>query len=325
MSNAIVRQTGDGSVVADNIWQFRLGAVPLVLGLVAGASAALLAARALGRARRAPDGPPPTSPPTPRSWPVVFAHRGGRYLVPEDTVEGFAETLRRFGDVVLELDVHATADGVVVVLHDDTVDRTTDGTGAVAEMTLAELQELDAGYRFSPDGRNFPWRGRGVRVPTLAEVYRQFPGRPVNVEVKGGRSGIEEAVWRVVEAAGAADRTLVVTTSGAAIRRFRRASGNRVATAASVGEFVLYRALGVIGLADLQNRRFQALQPPDTWRGVRVTTPGLVRRAHDDGLRVDVWTVDEEADVRRLLGWGVDGIMTDRPDVLARVLGRVPA
>ncbi|MFH5822238.1 glycerophosphodiester phosphodiesterase [Georgenia sp. AZ-5] len=314
MSNAIIKQTGAGAVVADNIWELRLGAGPFLLGLVAGAAGAMLAARMSGRTVRA-------KPPTPTGWPVNFAHRGGRKVVPENTVEGFREAMR-CGEIVVELDVQLSADGAVVVIHDDRVDRTTDGTGLVAAKTLAELQALDAGYRFTPDdGATFPWRGRGVRIPTLEEIYREFPDRPVNIELKGQRPGVEQAAWRVIEAAGAQDRTLVVASSGALIKRFRQVSGNAVATASSRGELVAFRALSMVRLGRVYDTPFQAVQPPDTYKGLPITTQGLVRAAHDSGLRIDVWTVDEVPDMRRLLRWGVDGIMTDRPDVLARVLG----
>jgi len=107
------------------------------------------------------------------------------------------------GAGVLELDVHTTADGRVVVIHDDVVDRTTDGTGAVREMTLAELKRLDAGYRFTRDrGATFPFRGEGVGIPTLEEVYDEFGDVPINIEIKGERPGIEEALWRIIESAG---------------------------------------------------------------------------------------------------------------------------
>src|SRR5690606_36966376 len=112
-----------------------------------------------------------------------------------------------------------------------------------------------------------------------------------------------------------------VTDSGAAIGRFRTVSRGTVATGASIGEFVLFRVLSLLRLGRLYDCPFQALQPPDTYKGIRVVTPGLVHAAHQRGLRVDVWTIDEEEDMRRLLDWGVDGIMTDRPDILARVLG----
>lgn len=311
MSNAIVKQSGEGSVVADQLWQFRLGALPFAAGLLAGVALARRAAETAPRGGRAP---------TPSGWPVNFAHRGGVDIVPENTVEGFREATA-LGPVVLELDAQLTADGAVVVIHDERVDRTTDGTGAVGGMTLARLQELDAGYRFTPDGgTTYPWRGRGVRVPTLETVYREFPEHMVNIELKGDRPGTEAAVWRVVEAAGAEARTLVVGSDRRSIERFRAASRGRVATAASIAEFVPFWLLGLVGLARFAPTPFQALQPPDSYRGLRVVTPRLIRTAHRHGLRVDVWTVDDESDMRRLLAWGVDGIMTDRPDVLARVL-----
>ena len=259
-------------------------------------------------------------PATPSGWPVSFAHRGGAKVVPENTIEGFREGLG-MGDAVIETDVHASADGAVVVIHDPSVDRTTDGTGLVAEKTLVELQALDAAHNFTPDGGStFPWRGRGVRIPTLEALYQAFPDRAINVELKGHRAGFEEAVLRVIEAAGGQSRTLVVTDRRAAIRRFRRASKGTVATAASIVELAVFWILTLLHLSDLYNPRFQALQPPEKYKGVRILTRRLVREAHRRGLRIDVWTIDEESAMRRLLGFGVDGIVTDRPDVLAKVL-----
>ena len=313
MSNAIIKQ-GDASLVADNIWEFRLTAGSFFLGGLAGAVVGLLVGRL---AFRQPD---PPRPPTPAGWPVSFAHRGGAKVVPENTIEGFRQGLD-MGDAVIELDVHASADGAVVVIHDPTVDRTTDGTGPVAEKTLAELQALDAAYNFTPDGgASYPWRGRGVRIPTLEEVYRTFPDRPINIELKGQRPGIEDEVYRVIEAVGGQDRTLVVTDRRAPIRRFRRASRGTVATAGSIEEFAVFWTLSLLHLSDLYDPPFQALQPPERYKGVRIVTRRLVREAHRRGLRVDVWTIDEEPAMRRLLSFGVDGIMTDRPDILAGVL-----
>jgi len=311
VSNAIIKQQGHRPVVADNVWN--LGAAPLLVGAVVG-SVATAAVSARVRRARAP------RPPTPTGWPIAFLHRGGAKVVPEDTVEGFREGLAMI-DGVVELDAHTSADGLVVVIHDQTVDRTTDGTGPVAEKSLAELQQLDAGYRFTRDnGTTHPWRGRGVTIPTLERIYAEFPDRPVNIEIKGERSGTEAAIWRVIEAAGAAERTLVVSDSHARIRRFRRVSGGRVATATSAAEVVTYWLTHLLRLGVLLHPPYQAVQPPERIKGLRIVTPRFVRQAHARGLRVDVWTIDDEPAMRRLLGFGVDGIMTDRPDVLARVL-----
>ena len=310
MSNFIIRQEGSSSVVADNIWEFRLGAGSLLLSALAGAFVALYLERRdkLGaRAMR------------PKGWSTNIAHRGGTRIAPENTLVGFRKGLE-VGAGVLELDVHASADGHVVVIHDETVDRTTDGTGPVREMTLPEIKELDAGHTFHPDGGDsYPYRNRGVTVPTLEEVYREFPEVPINVEIKGTRPGIEEAVLRVIEDAGAEDRTLVVSEKHATIRRFREVSGGRVATGSSTREIATFYLVSHLRLSGLLRPPYQALQGPAR-KVLRVVTPKLVRAAHELGVRVDVWTIDEEPDMRRLLGFGVDGIMTDRPDVLARVL-----
>jgi glycerophosphoryl diester phosphodiesterase len=313
MSNFIIKQEGPSSVVADNLWEIRLGVGSFLIGALASALAMVVVGRYVGRRK-------PGAGVTPQGWPVNFAHRGGAKIAPENTVEGFREGLR-VGAGVLELDVHAIADGNVVVIHDETVDRTTDGSGAVREMTLVEVKRLDAGYWFTPDGgKTYPYRGEGVKVPTMEEVYRQFPDLPINVEIKGKRPGIEKAVWRIIEGAGAEERTLVVSEDSGTIRRFREASGGRVGTASSSTELISFWLLSRLHLSGLSKPSYQALQGPETYKGLRIVTPELVRAAHERGLRVDVWTIDHEPDMRRLLGFGVDGIMTDRPDILARVL-----
>jgi glycerophosphoryl diester phosphodiesterase len=315
MSNAIIKQRGDSPIVADNIWEIRLGAGSFILGALAGT----LVTAAVGRLTAKSDATP--KPPTPRGWPINFAHRGGAKVVPENTIEGFREGFAMGGGVV-ECDVHASAEGTVVVIHDAVVDRTTDGSGPVAEKTLPELQSLDAAYRFSIDGGlTFPWRAKGVKIPTLETLYQAFPEAPFNVEIKGRRSGIEEAVFRQIEAAGATARTLVVSDNRGTISRLRKVSQGKVATASSTVELLIYWILHVLHLGALYDPPFQALQPPEKYKGVLpVVTRRFVRKAHDRGLRVDVWTIDDEPAMRRLLSFGVDGIMTDRPNVLTGVL-----
>jgi len=299
-------------LVADNIWDIRLGFGSLLLGAASGA----LVGFYLARSEERNEGTNSLE-----GWPVNLAHRWGAGIATENTIAAFREALRVGGEG-LELDVHLTADGHLVVIHDDGVDRTTDGTGLVREMTLREIKDLDAGYRFSHDGtETYPYRGQGVTVPTLEEVYREFPDVPINLEIKEARPDIEKAVWRAIEEAGAEERTLVVSQMTAVIRRFRRASSGRVATASSIGEIIAFDLLSRLGLSKLLRPSYQALQGPEVYRGLlRIVTSGFVRAAHEQGTRVDVWTIDSAADMRRLLSYGVDGIMTDRPDVLAKLL-----
>ena len=252
--------------------------------------------------------------------PRLFAHRGASGRFPENTLDAFAAGLRDGADR-LELDVHATADGEVVVIHDDTVDRTTDGTGAVRELSLAALRRLDVGHRFrAPDG-TFPCRGRGLAIPTLAELLTACPEAPLNIEVKQAAPPIEAAVLATLDRFGARDRTLLAAEDGTIMARIRGAAPDVVTSfsAPEVAEFVFR-------VRDDQLAGYQppgvALQVPPAFRDVLIVTPEFMRAAHDHGLEVHVWTINEEAEMERLLDLGVDGLMTDFPARAAAVLKR---
>ena len=251
-----------------------------------------------------------------------MAHRGASSVAPENTIEAFRLALEA-GAGGLELDVHMTRDGHIVVIHDATVDRTTSGTGAVSELTIDELRGLDAGFDFSPDGGSTrPYRGRESRVPTLEEVLREFPGVAINIDIKAGLPGIEAAVLGVVRGANALGRVLVVSTPHATVKRFRRISGGHVSTGASRLETGIFYLLGRLHLEVLARPDYDALQVPPVHRGIPLVTPRFIAAAHSRGVRVDVWTINQANEMRRLLDLGVDVIMTDRPHTLAEVLQR---
>ena len=255
-------------------------------------------------------------------WPVNLAHRGASTLAPENTMEAF-RTAVEAGAGGLELDVHLTRDGHVVVIHDATVDRTTSGAGAVSEMTVDELRRLDAGHTFSPDGGpTRPYQGRGVRVPTLEEVLEGFPDVAVNIDLKDGSPGIEAAVLGVLRETNAWERVLVVSTRRATVRRFRKISGGHVSTGASRWEIGVFFLFSRLRLERLVSPAYDALQVPLRHRGIPLVTPRFVRAAQARGVRVDVWTINQADEMRRLLDLGVDVIMTDRPGMLAEVLER---
>lgn len=251
--------------------------------------------------------------------PLLIAHRGGADLAPENTLLALRRALEWWRSDVLEIDVQPTLDGEAVVIHDATLDRTTDGSGPVAAYPLAEIQRLDAGYHFSSDGgRSFPFRDRDVRVPTLGEVLDAFPGVRVNVEIKDGRA--QEAVWRAVHERGASGRVLIAAARRANRARFRDYPGPVSAAGEELKGFYAHHLLRAGGL---YHPPVDAFQMPERYGGVQVLSPRFVRAAHRKNVAVHVWTVDEEADMRRLLAWGVDGIVTNRPDRLARVLHEV--
>jgi glycerophosphoryl diester phosphodiesterase len=257
-----------------------------------------------------------------REWPVNLAHRGASARAPENTLEAFRLAVES-GAGGLELDVHLTRDGHVVVIHDSTLDRTTDGTGPVAEMTLDELRDPDAGHNFSPDdGDTLPYRGLGLHIPTLAEVLREFPGVAVNIDIKADRPGIEAAVLNDLREAGAEGRVLVVSSRRSAVRRFRRMTEGRISTGASRWETGVFYGLSNLRLEQLLRPAYDALQVPVRHRGIPLVTRRFVEAAHATGVRVDAWTINEPGEMRRLLDLGVDVIMTDRPGTLADVIGQ---
>jgi glycerophosphoryl diester phosphodiesterase len=251
--------------------------------------------------------------------PLLMAHRGGSALAPENTLPALRRATEWWDADILEIDVNPTRDGEAVVIHDHAVDRTTDGRGAVAGMTLDELRRLDAGYRFTSDGgRTFPFRDRGIRIPTLEEVLTELPEVRVNVEIKDGR--VQSRVWEVVHKLNATHRVLI------AAGRLRNRSLFSVyagARSASAEEMYAFLALHRLHATALFYPLVDAFQMPERSRGRQVLSPRFVREVQAKNLAVHVWTVNEEADMRRLLSWGVDGIITDRPDRLARVLHEV--
>ena len=232
-----------------------------------------------------------------------IAHRGASAAAPPNTLAAFRRAADLGADGV-ELDVHLSADGVPVVIHDFTVDGTTDGTGRVRDLPLAALRELDAGSRFDP-------AFAGERIPTLEEVFAEVGGRLlINVELKSmpgnDYPGLEEAVAALVRRHGLADRVLVSSFNPFALRRFRRAMPE-VPVGFLYETAPLSRAARLA--AALVRLRPQALHP---WWGM--ITPAAVRRAHARGQRVVAWTVDDPAAMARLVEWGVDAIITNYPD-----------
>lgn len=253
-------------------------------------------------------------------WPVNFAHRGDSTRAPENTLDAFRKAVE-LGAGGLELDVHLTGDGHVVVIHDATVDRTTGGSGAVAGTTLDALREMDAGHRFSTDGgRTYPYRGRGLSVPTLAEVLEEFPDVALNIDLKEIQRGKEEAVFEVLREAGAEERALVVSEHYAFVRRVRKLTGGRVATGASRLEIGIFYLMSALRLEGLLRPSYTALQAPVYFGRLALVTRRFVEAAHARGVRVDAWIVNDPAEMRRLLDLGVDVVMTDYPERLAAVL-----
>jgi glycerophosphoryl diester phosphodiesterase len=251
--------------------------------------------------------------------PRLFGHRGAAGVAPENTLPSFERAIAD-GAGYLELDVHATRDGVVVVIHDATLERTTDGAGPVNAQSYTELCHYDAGFRFSAGGGE-PYRGRGIRVPALEDLLDAFPDVPLNIEIKQLEPPIEREVVALLERKSALDRVVLAAEDDRIMERIRAAAPG-VTTSASYGE-------GRDFFERCFSDRFQgyapaarALQVPVEVGGLRLVTAETVAAAHRFGLEMHVWTINQEAEMNELLDLGVDGVMSDFPGLLVAVARR---
>jgi glycerophosphoryl diester phosphodiesterase len=247
------------------------------------------------------------------SRPLVFAHRGGAALAPENTMAAFERGLAAGADG-LELDVRLSRDGVPVVHHDATLERTTNLRGRVSAATAAALARADAGYQFG-DAQARPFRNRGEGIPRLEEVLKRYASSRVIIEMKDNTRELARAVVDVVRRLGAADRVCVGSFTVAALRTVRTLEP-AIATSAAREEvrWAVYRARL---RWPIRRAVYGGYQVPEKSGASRVVSPYFVKAARRAGLSVQVWTVNAETDARRLLDWGVDALITDRPDLMA--------
>jgi glycerophosphoryl diester phosphodiesterase len=275
--------------------------------------------------------------------PLNIAHQGGEHEVPSDTLYGFKTALPKGVDV-LELDVHLTADGHVVALHDTTVDRTTNGSGTVEQMTLEQIKALDAAYWFVPDAgtehdraaEEYVFRGiaTGERpppegfepndftIPTLDEVLTAFPDTLINIELKQSNSTgrFEMAVADLLREHDRVDDVIVVSFLDHSLEVFKALAPD-VHTATATVNAAAFWASTQGPLPGAPNPRHVALQVPTNFSGIPViTSDDFVKNANANGLAVHVWTINDRATMEQLLDWGVQGIMTDRPTLLEEIL-----
>ncbi len=266
---------------------------------------------------------------------LAYAHQGGAWEWPSSTLFAIEQALAA-GATGIELDVHATADGELVVCHDPTVDRTTNGVGAIAELTLAEVRSLDNAYWFVPGsdvapGRpeaDYPYRGRAPKdrafgVATLREVLERFPDVVLNLDVKQSAPAVasyEEPLARLLAAYGRADDVIVASFFDPATEAFATFAPNVATSAGVLATTAFWQA--VQAGAPPPSLAAVALQVPERRGDLVIVDERFVTVAHEEGLAVHVWTVNDGPSMERLLALGVDGIMTDVPTVLVHVLER---
>ena len=242
---------------------------------------------------------------------AAIAHRGGSALRPENTLLAFDHAVS-MGVDGLECDVQLSRDGEVVVIHDPTVQRTTDGTGAVKDLTADELARLDAGAQFGAD-RRWPYRGHGLGIPTFRSLLKRYRDLPFVVEVKSDQPAVADRALAVIREAGAEDRVIVAAFSHAVVAHVRRVaphiptSGSRPEVQSALLRSWLWRKPRLTG--------YRLLQVPFRFRGRQVLTRGYVRAARRAGIPVHSWIVDLPEDLQAIIDWGVTGLISDRPDL----------
>lgn len=267
------------------------------------------------------DALPPAAPaatffsgPVPRS----IAHRGGRGLWPENTLYAFEHALA-MGVQILETDVWSTEDGAIVIHHDPDVERTTDGTGLVNELSLSEIKALDAAWDFSTDGgATHPLRGQGIRIPTLDEALDRFTGARFLIEIKQQEPPIEEDVLSIIRAHGMSGQVCIGSFYDSVVWKVRDLAPG-ICTGAGTLEVIGFVTQPLEVLRQVESLPM-SLQIPEEEAGIPVLSEEIVAKARDLGVETYVWTINNAEDMRRILGLGVHGIITDYPDRLLAVL-----
>lgn len=296
---------------------------PIVLGTTAVAAGlvGMLALLQFLPARGVVAGPNPWRP-APGKRPLVIAHGGGQGLHPANTLVAFEHSVA-LGCDALEMDLRLTKDGVLVTHHDETIDRTSDGTGRVIDFTLAELKERNFGARFRSLSGTRPYRDQPARLATVEELFRRFPGVRMILELKDqGVAGAQAAATLARLIAQEQRFTTVVVASfhDATLEEFRRHSAGRVFTSTAMKRTRSHVLLNKCWLDWFAPTGDQAMQLPVAASGLRLDTPRLIRAAHRRNMAIHYWTINDPGEMKRLILLGADGIITDRPDLLLAVL-----
>jgi glycerophosphoryl diester phosphodiesterase len=247
----------------------------------------------------------------------IVAHRGGSFEGPENTLDALRISSGS-GAHMFEIDVWSTADDVLVLMHDDMVDRTTNGTGVVRNLTYSEISELDAGYMFTLDGgKTFPFRDQGVVVPTLAEVLAEFSDKLFSIEIKQQSPSIVDDVVALIDSFDMRDQVVIGAFEDEVLLEVREAAPDILTT------FGVLEGMTLYFLPDFQEADYV---PPTYYFAAPLEYEGLtldmskVEKCHRLGITLHVWTINEVEEMQTVIDWGVDGIITDLPSTLSGML-----
>ncbi len=257
--------------------------------------------------------------------PLSIAHQGGELLAPTNTMAAF-DMADLIGADFLDIDVHMTRDGHLVGIHDSTVDRTTNGHGRIDSYTLEDLQKLDAGYWFKDLQGNYSYRGKGVRIPALEEVFSKYAAKYyLHFEIKeaypiNGRSQIEEKLWALIQKYHMEKKVIVASFHQEIVDRFNHLAGRQVVVGAGRTEVTKFVLAHKFWMPGFYRRRSNVLEIPIASNGIDLKDRKLIEGAHRLGMQVYYWTIDDKPMMKELIELGTDGIFTNRPDLLKEVI-----
>jgi glycerophosphoryl diester phosphodiesterase len=252
--------------------------------------------------------------------PLIFAHQGAENLWPSNTMYAFQHSVD-LGVDVLDTDMHMTKDGVLVLMHDETIDRTTNGHGAIRDLTFDQIKQFDAGYNFTlDDSQTFPYRGQGITVPTLEELFKAFPDKRFGIEIKQTDPiPTAQRFCALIRQYTMQSSVLISSFHQENMDAFRKECPE-VATSATQDEVTVFFVLNIFGMTPALTPNYNSLQVPEEFSVFTVLTPQFVSAAHARGLAVQPWTIDEADDLKHVLSLNVDGINTDNPDRLLSLI-----
>jgi glycerophosphoryl diester phosphodiesterase len=256
--------------------------------------------------------------------PLVFAHQGGELLAPSNTIAAFSNAAN-MGVDVLDTDLHITKDGYLVAIHDPTVDRTTNGHGKVSEMTLAEIQQLDAGYNFKDLHGQYSYRGKGAYIPTVEELFQRFGNIRWSMEIKDDNPSsrydeMSKKLWDLIKKYHLENKIIISSFDQGILDTFNKYAKGRVAISAGRQEVTKFVIFHKFFLRDLYQPQVDAFQVPTTNSGFDLTDHQLINGAHRRGMEMIYWTIDDSKTMKMLIDAGADGIQTNRPDLLLKLL-----
>lgn len=256
--------------------------------------------------------------------PLVMAHQGGQGLAPSSTLEAFQKAYE-LGVDVIEFDIHMTKDGYLVAIHDPTVDRTTDGNGKVNDMTLDEIQTLDAAANFQDENGENHFKGKGVTIPTVEQVFDAIPDVRWNIEIKDSNDPklyrpIAEKLWRIIQDYHLEDHVLIASFDQDIIDIVTEITDGKALIAGGRQEITKFVILHKLFFNGLYRPAVDAIEIPTKDSSINLMDLKLIRGAHKRGIDVHYWTINDAETMEKLLDLGANGILTDRPDILLKVL-----